>query len=196
MNPSILTCLRDKLCRTPSLWLSENRSKTITGPWQRYRSLPTALRDIWRRCQKVKVARGGKKKGQRKNKTVWLKQKTNHCCWPVQQSPSPITAVIVRKNIFLWKRGERSEDANEASYDLGPPQSKGPAALGGGCGEGGLPLLQLVSLQRGVGWESAKHSLECIKLQHKAALLSERTQSSFLLLSTVNIYIYIGVHRL
>lgn len=99
----------------------------------------------------------------------------------------------MRKNIFLWKREERSEDANEASYDLGPPQSKGPAALGGGCGEGGLPLLQLVSLQRGVGWESAKHSLECIKLQHKAALLSERTQSSFLLLSTVNIYIYILV---
>lgn len=52
------------------------------------------------------------------------------------ENPSPIAAVIVRENIFLWKREEHLKDANKASNNFGPPQSKDPVALEGTFGEG------------------------------------------------------------
>lgn len=37
----------------------------------------------------------------------------------------------MRENIFLWKREEHLKDANKASNNFGPPQSKDPVALEG-----------------------------------------------------------------
>lgn len=42
----------------------------------------------------------------------------------------------MRENIFLWKREEHLKDANKASNNSGPPQSKDPVALEGTLGEG------------------------------------------------------------